>query len=326
MDNPNIPMSWPPTMKHSVPTYALYGESGENPVPESLHCESIPQRSSLYDWEIKLHQHHLFVQILYIRSGSAHIQFEDLEYHARGPCALFVPVLHAHGFRFSEDIDGAVVTVVTQRLDALIAQHADLAGCFEAPCHVPFEDEDPAYVSFAQAMDALLAEYDDTHPWRLPLLDAQLQAVMILLARRIATLARQEPGRRASRAAQHAYRFKALLNRSFREQRDIAYYAGRLGITPTQLNRVCREEFGLSALGAINDRVLAEARRDLAYSSLSVKEIALTLGFADPGYFSRFFTKHSGASPSDFRDRVRDQLGARQEAQNLPTRSRISVP
>ncbi|MDX3906636.1 MAG: helix-turn-helix domain-containing protein [Pigmentiphaga sp.] len=303
-------------MKSSVPTYALYGEHGKNLVPESLHCESIPQRSRLYDWEIKLHRHDLFVQILYIRSGTAAIQFEDRRFEAHGPCALFVPALHAHGFHFSEDIDGAVITIVTQQMESLLTRHADLLVPFQAPSFIPFETEEAAYRPFSQAVELLLAEYAESHPWRLSLLESLLGTVLVLMARKISTLAHYEPGRRSSRGVMHLHRFKALLNRSFREQRDISYYAQRLGITPTQLNRICRDELGLSALGVINDRLLTEARRDLAYSSLSVKEIALTLGFSDPSYFSRFFTKHAGTSPSEFRTMVRDQFD----------RERISPP
>ena len=46
---------------------------------------------------------------------------------------------------------------------------------------------------------------------------------------------------------------------------------------------------------------MLEARRALLYSNLSVAEIGYALGFADPGHFSRFFTRHAGQSPRAFR-------------------------
>ena len=46
------------------------------------------------------------------------------------------------------------------------------------------------------------------------------------------------------------------------------------------------------------------------YSSLSVKQIAATLGFEDEAYFGRFFKKHTGQRPSDFRAQARRQLAA----------------
>jgi AraC family transcriptional activator of pobA len=89
----------------------------------------------------------------------------------------------------------------------------------------------------------------------------------------------------------------------------VAFYAGELGITPTQLNRICREVLRKSALGAINARLLREAERDLVYTFIGVKEIALSLGFSDAAYFSRFFSKHKRCTPTRFREQAHRQLG-----------------
>ena len=65
--------------------------------------------------------------------------------------------------------------------------------------------------------------------------------------------------------------------------------AERIGITPTQLNRVCRQVLGHSALDVLHARLALEAQRDLAYTTMSVKQIGLDLGFDDAAYFTRFF-------------------------------------
>jgi AraC family transcriptional activator of pobA len=51
----------------------------------------------------------------------------------------------------------------------------------------------------------------------------------------------------------------------------------------------------------LDDRALLEARRLLLYSQLSVVEIAYAVGFDDPAYFSRFFTRHIGQPPRAYR-------------------------
>ena len=56
-------------------------------------------------------------------------------------------------------------------------------------------------------------------------------------------------------------------------------------------------------MGAISQRIVLEATRDLTFTVLSVKEIAYSLGFDDPAYFTRFFTKHTGLTPTQFRKR-----------------------
>ncbi len=48
----------------TVPVFKLYGEECGWPTPDLLHCESILQRSSLYQWHIRVHQHAEMVQLL----------------------------------------------------------------------------------------------------------------------------------------------------------------------------------------------------------------------------------------------------------------------
>ena len=58
----------------TVPVFKLYGEECGWPTPDLLHCESILQRSSLYQWHIRVHQHAEMVQLLYLHQGRAEIE------------------------------------------------------------------------------------------------------------------------------------------------------------------------------------------------------------------------------------------------------------
>jgi AraC family transcriptional activator of pobA len=100
-------------------------------------------------------------------------------------------------------------------------------------------------------------------------------------------------------------RYTALVESRYRLQPRVLDLSAELGITSTQLNRLCRSTLGRPALGVLHDRLILEAQRQLAYTRQSVKRIALDLGFTDAGYFSRFFQRHCGLSPSDWRDTTR---------------------
>ena len=50
----------------TIPVFKLYGEDQGWPTPDLLHCESILQRSHLYEWHIRVHQHAELVQLLYL--------------------------------------------------------------------------------------------------------------------------------------------------------------------------------------------------------------------------------------------------------------------
>ena len=59
-----------------------------------------------------------------------------------------------------------------------------------------------------------------------------------------------------------------------------------------------------STLELIHERLLLEARRNLAYSTRSVAAVSHALGFVDPAYFTRFFKQRAGLSPRAFRARA----------------------
>ncbi|MBQ0755964.1 MAG: helix-turn-helix domain-containing protein [Amphritea sp.] len=103
----------------------------------------------------------------------------------------------------------------------------------------------------------------------------------------------------------HFRKFQNLIGYSVADKRPVSNYAAELRISATHLNRICRAVAGKSALNVIHDRLISEAKVNLAYTFQSVSEVAYKLGFEDTSYFSRFFKSHTGVSPKVFKERVR---------------------
>ena len=81
-------------------------------------------------------------------------------------------------------------------------------------------------------------------------------------------------------------------------------YASLLGVTPSHLNRTVKAETGKSAGEWIDNARLALARELLCDRSMPMSEIAERLCFSEASYFSRFFRKMTGISPSAFREKM----------------------
>lgn len=289
----------------TVPTYSLYGVNSAEPLLDQLHFESIAARSQLYAWEIKPHRHERFLQILYIHSGSGEALLDGRRERLASGSLICVPPHHVHGFVFSPDVDGIIVTMTDSYLRTLLAGVPGTLPLFEHPRHERVARRHP----LASALAMFRAEMASVAPWRGAALSALLTLVLVGIAR-IAEASGPAAARASSRPARHFQQFQQLLETDYREQKEMTYYADTIGITPTQLNRICRQLAGQSALQLIHARVLAEAQRDLLFSDLDIKQIAMTLGFSDAGYFSRFFARLAGQTPTAFRESGRARLPA----------------
>lgn len=279
----------------ALPAYTLYGDPRATPLPEVLHAETVAYRSRLHDWQIRVHRHAALFQILVIRSGDVEARLDGRVVALAGPCAITVPALAAHGFRFSPDVDGTVFTIAEQHVAQL---GAGAPGWDAALLRLRAVADVGAAVIDAAA--ALRDDYARHDRWRMPAVDAGLRRLLVELARALPADAGADESA-PPRPLRHVQAYRALVDAQYRRQPRLGELAAQVGITPTQLNRCCRRVLGHSALAVLHARLLLEAQRELRYTALSVKEIALGLGFADAGYFTRFFRRATGSTPSAWR-------------------------
>ena len=134
------------------------------------------------------------------------------------------------------------------------------------------------------------------------------EMLRILLKRFIITCTRMARERFAAGAGSERQfdivrRYYVLVDRYFREKKQVQEYALLLHRSPKTLSNLFAV-YGLpSPLQVIRDRTQAEARRLLLYTSKSAKEVAGILGFEDAASFSRFFKGATGKSISEYRSR-----------------------
>lgn len=81
-------------------------------------------------------------------------------------------------------------------------------------------------------------------------------------------------------------------------------YASHMNISVTQLNAYCKQHFSRSTESLIQEKLLIEIKRLLAYTTKPVKEICYELDFEDPAYFTRFFKKKTGLTPIEYRNAI----------------------
>lgn len=306
-------------MASSIPNYALYGDEGRPAWLGMVHFERIHERSSLYQFDIEPHIHDGLLQLLYITRGGGTVFIDGISWPLGPQSLIVIPSRHVHGFHFSPDIDGPVVTAAQSALESIARVAApDLLPYVQQPRVLDASDSARHVDALMPLFEAIEREARVHAPGDFAAGNALLLAIVVQIARIATALPARDGADAAARSRKSAQveRFRALVDARFREHLPVEGYAAEMGLTAGHLSRLCREVLGRSAMDVINARHVHEAERELVYSILGVKQIAGLLGFADDAYFGRFFRKHTGMTPTQFRQAARMNLAPKVAARS----------
>ena len=114
---------------------------------------------------------------------------------------------------------------------------------------------------------------------------------------------RTEPSSSVDKGSHILSQFKTLLSDNFINERQVAFYADKMHLSPKYFSTVIKEASGKTAGAWINEMLLLEAKVRLQNKQQSIAQIAYDLDFSDPSHFGKFFKKHVGVSPMEYRNR-----------------------
>ena len=97
--------------------------------------------------------------------------------------------------------------------------------------------------------------------------------------------------------------FIKTLVESHSVSREVLFYANELGVSSGYLNEVCNDISHHTAKEIIDSAVSARLKYELSYTSKSIQELADEYNFPSQSYFSRYYKRMTGMTPSEFRKR-----------------------
>ena len=95
--------------------------------------------------------------------------------------------------------------------------------------------------------------------------------------------------------------FIKLVEKNYRQERRVGWYAAQLNITPKHLSETVKNASRRTPNEWIDDYVTLELRVLLKNSTKTIKEIAQELNFPNQSFLGKFFKEHVGVSPSKYR-------------------------
>jgi AraC family transcriptional regulator, transcriptional activator of pobA len=286
----------------AIPRYQLYGEEdGVRPF-DFVHIEPLRERSEPHDWAIDVHTHAGLDQVVVFLGGGLQLTVEERVSPIEAPAAATIPSGVAHGLDLDRDSTGWVLMLAEDQLHSAELGRWLRGSLLDDPVVLPLESQGAREVAdLCEALHREQVGFDVAH-------DAVAQWLTLTL---LTVLARRRGPEGDGSALQRADRFgqfRRMVEEHFAEHRPVAWYAERLHLSESSLNRLCQRSAGRSAFELTQARLELEARRRLRYTPVPVGVLARELGFEDQSYFARFFRRRVGTSPSVFR---RTSPGAR---------------
>ena len=97
------------------------------------------------------------------------------------------------------------------------------------------------------------------------------------------------------------FRFRQLLGEYYRTARTVAFYADKLCITTRYLTNIVQARYGKSPKEAIDIYTVMQIRLDLLQTDISLADLSYKYNFSSPSFFSDYFRRNAGCSPTEYR-------------------------
>jgi len=265
-----------------------------------LHVETIEARSAGHHWKIEPHLHHALHQMIFVLGGSGVVLADGRRSQYRPPALVVIPAGCVHGFEFEPGTRGYVVSASRELLQELAQREPGLNALFAIPATLELQSGDLRGTDLTHSVHKLAREFARApasaglalHGW----LEVMLGNVL-RLARNLPNPADPLVGQRLALMT----KFAEMVEQRFRDNLRVADFAEALHVSESRLRNACLDATGQPPIQLIHARLLLEAKRQLHYTNNPVSEVAYALGFDDPAYFTRFFSRLAGVSPRAFR-------------------------
>ena len=240
--------------------------------------------------------------VLFCLQGELHVRISLKEYTLRPDmfCVIITGMIF-EVLSISNDFRGFMIATRTNFMPVTekTTQVMSFYKCLQSRhCFVLEEKEVMAFVGVYHSIKATLQELD--HPYRIPMLQSYVQ---ILYYRMLPIVLKEEESRSKyshTRQEEIFQRFIGEVEKHYRKERSVKFYADLLCISPKYLSTVIYKISQPLAGEWIDAYVILEAKTLLKSGRLTIQQISEQLNFSNQSFFGKFFKRCAGMSPKEY--------------------------
>ena len=235
--------------------------------------------------------------------GSATVKVNLQEYRICGnELVTLMPDAIIHGYSFSDDFSGVMVllsnSVAEELLPDITSVLPILMDFRQSPVIKLMPDEAKSLYEFYKFIwDKIPRVHGDYGK-------SELNGLLLSIFYEVLSVCKERYtyGKfKRTRNEETFYKFYSLIEQEYCRERSVVYFADRLCISPKHLSMVVKKVSGRTASDWIDDYVILQAKQLLRSSSLTIQEVSRELNFSNQSFFGKYFKKHVGMSPSEYR-------------------------
>lgn len=245
------------------------------------------------------HGHKEYHEIIFLTAGAGSHWIDVRQYPVLANTVYFILPGQVHCWELTQIPQGFVIMF---RRDFLLENHVsekELIQVSQRLNGTGLAGEEAGEIG--SLLEQMEKEYNQTAADKEKIIAAYLQIIILKLKH----MATGRPGSTERFQSPLVDLFHQVLEQQFQTKRQVKQYADQLAISTKYLNDLCKKATGKTASELIEDRVVLEAKKQLIHTSRNISEIAFELNFQDPSHFAKFFSRCSGMSPTQYRDRIR---------------------
>ncbi|MGY6558357.1 MAG: helix-turn-helix domain-containing protein [Nitritalea sp.] len=240
------------------------------------------------------HTHEGYYELIYLAEGEGFHWVETEKFQIKAPDVFFLKPGQLHFWQFTSIPSGFVLMFKEAFIDPLkegrLLQQVQQLGAITRLA----DWKDPVV---APILEDILRYAQSPTPQQEVLIKGYLAVLLAKLAIQL------QAGEQVGREQPLCDRFLSLLATQQPPLHRVAAYAELLQTSPQNLNQACKKKTGSTASEHISAQLILEAKRAILHTDQNINQIADYLLFNDASYFVKFFKKHTGETPHQFRAR-----------------------
>ncbi|MFB9055267.1 helix-turn-helix domain-containing protein [Mariniflexile ostreae] len=238
----------------------------------------------------KPHRHNKYLEIIFFCKGEGFHHLDSKSYGIDPPVVFVVKKEEVHNWEINIIPKGYVIIIKETFLDNTLDKYINLQLIkLQKKQKIQLQKKDASILK--SLFKVLCEEMKQSHPQR-----AFVEGVLKALLGKIINYSHNKNS--ADPLGKMAMFMELLIEKP---KNNVAYYANCLNLTSQNLNQLCKKQYDKTASEIIAIEIIKEVKRLLLYTNRTISDIAFQLEFKDVSHFVKYFKRHTGSTPLQFK-------------------------